>query len=272
LATPDGPGSWVIGCGEDVDVRIDDRSVSRRHALLHVRTGAVRPEVTLEDLGSTNGCAVERERVTGTQVLRDRDRVVLGDVELVFRLLLPMEIHRRRQLVADAREAVRDPLTGCRTRRFLTRGLPRLMRTHRQTGLALAMAIFDIDHFKQINDAHGHQAGDRVLRAVAEKLRDSLRTVDFVVRYGGEEFVAILPDTNLTEAGIAAERVRARIAEFEPADIVPGLRVTISGGFAVLSPGETVDAWFERADVALYRAKRGGRDQVLAAAEAESRS
>lgn len=265
LPLPCGAGSWVIGRGDDVDVRIDDRSVSRRHAILHVRPGTPRPVVTLEDLGSMNGVAVEGVRVTGSRGLQDRARLVLGDIELVFRLLLPMEIERQQQLVAEARAAIRDPLTGCRTRRFLSRGLPHLMHGHRQTGLAMALAIFDIDHFKAINDSHGHSAGDRVLQAVASELQESLRTVDYVVRYGGEEFVAILPGTNAKQAAVAAERVRSRVAALEFDSIAPGLRVTISGGYAILADEEEADGWFERADSALYAAKAAGRDRVLPA-------
>ena len=239
--------------------------MSRRHALFEVSDGDVRPDIVLRDLGSTNGVAVEGVPLTGPERLQDRSQVTLGDIDLVFRLLPPLEIQRRQEIMADARDAVRDPLTGCRSRRFLVRGLPPLMKTHLQAGLDLTLAIFDIDHFKLVNDNHGHGVGDKVLQRVAEELTDSFRTLDYVVRYGGEEFVAILPGTALGPAAIAMERVRSRVEALDLGDLVPDLRVTVSGGFDARVGSESTEAWFERVDDALYRAKRAGRNRVFPA-------
>jgi diguanylate cyclase (GGDEF)-like protein len=124
--------------------------------------------------------------------------------------------------------------------------------------------MVDIDNFKQINDQHGHQAGDVVLRDVARILRDSLRTVDSLGRYGGEEFAAILPHTDHEEALLTGERIRRAVAG-HPFRIGPReLRVTVSVGVATY-PSDVVDspgALVREADKALYRAKQAGRDRV----------
>ena len=128
----------------------------------------------------------------------------------------------------------------------------------------VSLAMVDIDKFKQINDAHGHQAGDVVLRDVARILRDTLRNVDSLGRYGGEEFAAILPHTDFKEALQTGERIRQAVAG-HPFRIGPReLRVTVSVGVATY-PSETVDspgALVREADKALYRAKQAGRDRV----------
>jgi len=128
----------------------------------------------------------------------------------------------------------------------------------------VSLAMVDIDNFKQINDTHGHQAGDTVLRDVARILRDTLRTVDSLGRYGGEEFAAILPHTDYEEALQTGERIRRSVAE-HPFRIGPReLRVTVSVGIGTY-PSATVDssgALLREADKALYRAKQSGRNKV----------
>jgi len=262
LPLPGQAARLILGRSERVDLRIHDRSVSRRHVALVVEPGVPRPMVELEDLGSTNGVSVNGIPVLGSRRLRDRDRIQLGDIEVIYRLLLPVDLEHRLLLLKEAREAVRDPLTGCRTRRFLTRSLPTLMASHRRARVPLSLVVFDIDHFKSINDAHGHSVGDAALRAVAHVLDDALRTEDYLVRYGGEEFVAILPGTNEDRAAAAADRARAVIAALDLSKAAPGLRVTISAGVGELRPGDDPDRWFARVDDALYRAKRDGRDRV----------
>ena len=138
-----------------------------------------------------------------------------------------------------------------------------------RTGTPVSVCILDLDHFKALNDTHGHLIGDRVLKQFAKRARAELRTMDAVQpcghrrslgRFGGEEFVAILPGTALASAGVCADRMRASIAD-EPFD---GLyRVTVSVGVAEYQRGETVHDWLARADDALYRAKAEGRDRVV---------
>jgi two-component system, cell cycle response regulator len=263
LPLPNTASRLILGRGEDADLRVDDRSVSRQHVALVVDPGLPRPAVYLEDLGSTNGVSVDGVRVRGRQRLRDLDRIQLGDIELIFRLLMPVDIEHRQCLAEEAQEAVRDPLTGCRTRRFLQRSLPALMDSHVRAKVPLSLVVFDIDHFKAINDTHGHAQGDAALRAVATAIEDALRSQDYLVRYGGEEFVAVLPGTDEHRAVTAAERARVGVSRLDLGQVAPGLTVRVSAGVGVMFVGDDVDRWFKRVDAALYQAKRQGRDQVV---------
>lgn len=160
--------------------------------------------------------------------------------------------------------ALSDALTGMHSRRWLDETLPRLCERHRFDGVPLTLGVVDVDHFKQVNDQHGHQTGDRVLVEVARTLRGKLRPTDFVARFGGEEFVVIFPGTPLAGARIAAERLREAVssAVFKARDgsLLP--RVTISLGLSALGPDQDITLLLERADQCLYRAKNSGRDRV----------
>lgn len=160
--------------------------------------------------------------------------------------------------------ALSDALTGVHSRRWLDETLPRLCDRHRFDGMALTIALIDVDHFKRVNDQHGHQVGDLVLNQLARTLRDKLRPTDFVARYGGEEFVAVLPHTPLAGARVAAERLRLAVkaSEFKARDGKSLPRVTISIGLAESGPNQDVAALLEHADRCLYRAKHAGRDRV----------
>lgn len=124
--------------------------------------------------------------------------------------------------------------------------------------------MLDLDHFKRINDRHGHAEGDRVLVRFAARLRDELRGVDLAARYGGEEFLAILPGADAAQAVRAAERIRARTASGDEDDPLAPPAVTVSIGIATWRPDDTPEGLVARADAALYRAKDGGRDRCVA--------
>lgn len=158
------------------------------------------------------------------------------------------------------REASRDPLTGLLNRRALERLRtdPRALRRLEASGYS--MVVLDIDHFKQINDRHGHLLGDQALRLVAQAVLACVRDGDLAVRYGGEEFLLLLPGTPLPGAFEVAERIRASVA----AMALP-FALTVSAGVAAGDPQqETPERVFERADQALYRAKSGGRNRSVA--------
>ena len=167
------------------------------------------------------------------------------------------------QLTAEART---DALTGLRNRRSLEEAAGAEVKRGARNGAPLSIIICDIDHFKQINDRHGHDVGDRVIRAVAQLLGTVARESDALGRWGGEEFLMILPDTGEDAAFVVAERMRRVV---EAATVGEGLRVTISLGVAGLVPGGSDPArWQEavrQADDAMYRAKAAGRNRVVAA-------
>jgi two-component system cell cycle response regulator len=162
--------------------------------------------------------------------------------------------------------AITDALTSLYNRRYMETHLAALVEQAAQRGKPLSVLILDIDFFKAINDGHGHDAGDDVLREFSLRIRKSIRNIDLACRYGGEEFVIVMPETDAAVAGMVAERIRRRIAT-EPFPIQQGARtldVTISIGLAALGDtGDTAAAMLKRADTALYRAKRDGRNRVV---------
>lgn len=164
-----------------------------------------------------------------------------------------------------AREAMTDGLTGLLNRRWLNERLPRLLTRYQQDEKPLSVFMADVDHFKRYNDTQGHTAGDCALIAVASAIVGNVRPLDVTIRYGGEEFCVILPETDLSGAAAAAERLVRAVAEVAVYDNqsapLPG--VTISIGVACAGPRETMDSVLKRADEALYRAKEAGRDRAV---------
>jgi two-component system cell cycle response regulator len=166
--------------------------------------------------------------------------------------------------------AITDALTGLYNRRYMETHVGTLVEQALARGKPLTVLILDIDYFKAINDTYGHDAGDDVLREFAIRIRKSIRGIDLACRYGGEEFVVVMPETDLAVATIVAERLRRKIAG-ERFTIEQGARsveVTISVGIAGLGPSDSAASVIKRADQALYRAKREGRNRVVPAAAA----
>ncbi len=160
---------------------------------------------------------------------------------------------------------LRDPLTGLGNRRALTEDLAVLEARAVRYGHRYCLALLDVDHFKAYNDTYGHQAGDQVLQTVAAQLKEQARPGDALYRYGGEEFLCILPEQSPAGATVAAERMRSGIEELAIAHTGNDAGVlTLSGGVAMLDAGDTrsVDEVLKEADEALYRAKRLGRNRV----------
>ena len=161
--------------------------------------------------------------------------------------------------------AVTDPLTGLYNRRYMETLVGTLVDQAAARNKPLSVLVLDIDYFKSINDTYGHDAGDDVLQDFAIRIRKSIRGIDLACRYGGEEFVVVMPETDMAVATMVAERLRRRIAS-EPFPIQKGTRtidVTISIGIAALAPDDDAAAVIKRADQALYRAKRDGRNRVV---------
>jgi diguanylate cyclase (GGDEF)-like protein len=148
-----------------------------------------------------------------------------------------------------------DPLTGVNNRRGLDDALAGQFAMMNRYDMRFSLAMFDIDHFKRVNDQEGHLCGDRILQKMARMLDESVRETDVVARYGGEEFVVVMPETDLHGAGFFAERLRAKIEQAMP--------ITVSGGVTEALDGDTQDSVLARADAALYQAKTVGRNCVF---------
>lgn len=192
----------------------------------------------------------------------------VSPVELEQRVAVGRRIAELQQRYNEASEMLRlkasmDSLTGLRNRAEILRVLEReLNRMHRH-GYTLSVLMIDVDHFKRINDQYGHPAGDEVLRRIGAVLEKTMRSYDEIGRYGGEEFIAVLPETTLNQALVAAERIRACVEEAEVRYNKLNFKLSISVG-AVSSFGQedTPQGLIERADMALYAAKQAGRNCV----------
>lgn len=158
--------------------------------------------------------------------------------------------------------ALRDPLTGAGNRIAMEQSLTREIEIARRQQQPLSLLMLDIDHFKTINDTHGHATGDAVLRAVTDTIKDRLRNIDQVFRFGGEEFLIVLTNTGRESAALVGERLRhAALQLTYPVDGTP-VELTVSLGCSTLLPGESPDSLLRRADSALYAAKRKGRNRL----------
>ncbi|MBE0599214.1 MAG: diguanylate cyclase [Desulfuromonadales bacterium] len=189
--------------------------------------------------------------------------------ELVARIKVQMKIKSLRDSLKESNQRLTelsntDPLTGLSNRRCLMETLEREIQRSRRGGSTMSMIMADIDFFKKINDTYGHQVGDEVIKTVADLLRSHLRSYDLAARFGGEEFVLVLPGSSLVQAVQAAERIRtaASLLSFPPP--AERLRLTISLGVATYPRGriESVDDLVREADSALYKAKGEGRNRV----------
>ncbi|QDT03978.1 Response regulator PleD [Rubripirellula lacrimiformis] len=246
---------FVIGRDASCNLTIHDTSISRRHSVIErTDTG-----FTLRDLGSTNGTYVGDQEVT-QHALVAGDQIRLGN--RIFKLLTSNHFE------SQYHEAVysmmtRDGLTGVWNKRYFTESLERDLKRSQRNGRAISLAIMDIDFFKQVNDTHGHLAGDEVLIELGERIQAELRGDEIFARFGGEEFAIILNEMQLEDAIRAAERCRIAI-QSRPFQTSAGpLDITISVGVAVSSDeSQLATEFIQNADAALYEAKHDGRNRV----------
>ncbi len=252
----EGPESFV-GRGADVTIQLRDDSVSRRHLRVLVRGG----EVRIEDLASANGTIVNGARVT-TSPLRDGDKIQLGATTILkFTYHDKLEQDFQRQMYEAA---LRDHLTKTFNKKHLLERLAVELAFARRHDTPLALVMLDIDHFKKINDTHGHLAGDHVLAALAATVQSVLRAEDMFARYGGEEFTVLCRGATPEEAGTLAERVRLTVQQAKFAHEGRAIPVTVSLGVAGYPSTRAKDAaeLIGAADQALYEAKKAGRNRV----------
>ncbi len=222
-----------------------ERQMRRETLALQTEVLMIRQEVEQAQARAEHALRdAQRERERASQLEREQQRL-------------------RDQAAAWGRAAHEDVLTGLHNRRHAEFALPLLVEGARQSGKPVMMALIDVDHFKRINDSLGHGVGDRVLQRLAELLRSNLRGADLLARIGGEEFLLVLLGLDARQARDLCERLRLSIAEHDWSDCAPGLAVRISIGMAGGTPPLEAKSLQERADQALYAAKRGGRNQVL---------
>jgi len=249
-------GTLTIGRLPELDICIDVEAVSRQHAKV-IKEGKA---WVLEDLNSTNGTYVNDERVS-KRPLVDGDIVRVGKAILKFLSGSNIEASYHEEIY---RMTIVDGLTGVHNKRYFLDFLGQEIARSARHRFPLTLVMFDVDHFKKVNDTHGHLAGDAVLKELGRRLRPRMRREDLLARYGGEEFVVVLSNTPRSGAIPFAEDVRMMI-ESEPIHFDGKvLSITISLGVAELDfekplPEDLIAA----ADVNLYAAKRAGRNRVV---------
>ncbi len=232
----------------------------------HVRAGAAGSYLCVPLVGQTEPLGLFHIRFADPVIDEDRRRLA---VELAQHVAMALVSLRMQEALRN--QAIRDPLTGLFNRRYMEESLEREIRRAIRHRSSVGIIMLDIDHFKQFNDTYGHTAGDILLQTLGRVLQSSIRAEDIACRYGGEEFVLVLPDAGLEDTFRRAEQVRLRVREMTIEHhgqlVAP---ITVSAGVAAAPDhGETVDALISAADFALYRAKAEGRDCVVMAPRPE---
>ncbi len=250
--------SLVIGRSSKCDIQIDQESISRNHSKI-VNTGK---SILVRDLGSTNGTYVNDEPID-EYVLRDGDLIKIG--RTIFKFLTGGNIEN-----AYHEEIYRlttiDGLTQIYNKRYFLETLEREIARSQRYRRSLSLVMFDIDHFKKINDSYGHLAGDYVLKHLASTVKTKIRREDLFARYGGEEFAIVLPEIDGGNSKAFAEKIRQLVEKQDFRFENTRIQVTISMGVGAIDDEHTDAATLiKQADDYLYAAKSGGRNQVCAA-------
>jgi diguanylate cyclase (GGDEF)-like protein len=247
-----------IGRGTDNQVVLDGDSVSRRHA--QIEKGPKGWQVV--DLGSTNGTYCNDDQVARPTTLANGDRLKVGATIFKFLSGADVEAQYHEEIY---RLTIIDGLTQIYNKRYLYEALERELIRGRRHGRDVAVLMIDIDHFKRINDVHGHLAGDFVLKELARIVQSSIRRDEVFARYGGEEFCIVLPETVLAGAQELGERLRQTVEAHEFVFQQDRIKVTISVGCAQLTDDlRNAGELLKRSDEKLYEAKNSGRNRVCA--------
>jgi len=266
IITIDGRSDLTLGRSKEAGVLIPDPGLSRVHARAFRRQTPSRTEFYVEDCASTNGTFVAGQRINAPTLLADGVQVKLGR-RTVLRFSLQDALEEE-ALIRVQESALRDRLTGAYNRGAFDDRLQSEFATSRHRGTPLALLLFDIDYFKRLNDTYGHQAGDAVLRSVAQCVQTTIREEDVLARYGGEEFAVILKSVSQRSAIVMAERVRVAVEDTKTSWNGSSIGTTVSVGAVHAQSTKSVDgpaAFIAAADAALYQAKNNGRNCVVMA-------
>jgi len=254
----------TLGRGEESDVLVMDPSVSRKHVRLSCRRLVGKEDnrgirVVIQDLGSKNGTLVNYKK-TRRAVLKPGDKICLGRVILKFEY---KDLADQNFYEEIYRLATTDSLTGLLNKATITRALSEEMAKSARYRRHLSLVLMDVDNFKSLNDTFGHLMGDRVLQRIAAVVRKSMRQQDKAGRFGGEEFLLVLPETGLKGAASLADRVRTDVEGSVAAELNLACVVSISAGVSTYPmDGRNCENLLEHADAALYRAKALGKNRI----------
>jgi diguanylate cyclase (GGDEF)-like protein len=287
---------YILGRSEDCHIVLDEPTVSRKHAKIWFSEGFFH----IQDLQSTNGTRLNGKAIKSAG-LKSRDHITIGLFHLIFlerdeashkqmdyeamlrdtlaleykmaRILEEVKSHDLKEKIFELKKVINtsrdkmnrlanvDRLTGLFNRRFFDETIILEIERALRYNSALSLVIMDIDHFKSFNDTHGHQKGDEVLAVTAGILQENIRVNDIACRYGGEEFIVILPGTISEGASVLAEKIRFTLEEESQGRT--GLKITASFGVSTFNlQGDSPEDFIQRADQGLYAAKKNGRNRV----------
>lgn len=251
--------SLKLGRDPSCQISLNDPHISRFHAEILKRDNG---EVCIRDIGSTNGVFVNGKRVT-EQVLMESDKIVIG-TRMQFKFCYQDAVVETYQQNIY-RTANIDSLTQLYNKNYFIDIFSKEFSFSRRNNQPLSLMMIDIDHFKSINDTHGHMAGDMVLKSIGQYLLKHLRMENIACRFGGEEFAVILRNVTGDMAYTIAERLRTEIEAGQIAYLDKNISTTISIGIATLEGGnfETIEDFIQKADQNLYRAKEAGRNRTV---------
>jgi diguanylate cyclase (GGDEF)-like protein len=250
----------ILGRSADNAIQIEDDGISRKHAKVMLGPDG---KFMLVDLGSTNGTYLNGHKVNA-RALQDGDKIQIGsNTVLKFSLQDALEEEYQRGIYESA---TRDDLTKLFNKKYFLDALKKEFSYCTRHRVPLSLMLFDVDHFKKVNDVYGHPCGDHVLMNIAQRVTETVRSEDVLARYGGEEFAVMLREQGADKAQVCADRCRRAVAQTPFTFNGQEIPVTISLGIATLFEGDfkTPEELIAEADRYLYKAKAGGRNRVEA--------
>lgn len=250
--------STTIGRSDDCELVLSDTRISRQHARLEFRADGF----YIEDLGSTNGCWLNNERVTEPMKLYEGDKIRLDQIVFKFSYQDDDDAAYHKMM---RNMAVKDDLTRIFNKRYFSESLENEFSYMKRNGSSLVLILFDIDHFKRVNDTLGHPAGDNVLKQLASLLVHGIRGYDVFARYGGEEFAFLIKGSTLDDSLVLAQRVRKMVEKHDFVYDGEVIHITVSIGVACVTAESDIEQpadLLSLADRCLYNAKESGRNRV----------